>query len=201
MSTQESELIDPDAICPVHRTPLDDLEDMELRLALRKALGMLSPRERYVVELHFGLNDIREAPIKEAAKYLGVCGARATQIFHKSLRKLKHPTRRKHIEDFKPTQERRRPLVVVTTQAPPAPRTPVVIAPEPRREKSWPMYETIEDVKLDRWPVFAKWYVSTFDTPAERRNARDQLRASKGWPLAYLTSVYRHWRVYGLGAK
>lgn len=65
--------------------------DNELKELLDKALDSVSPRERRVLELRFGLKDGRSRTLKDVAREFNVTGERIRQIEAKALRKLRHP--------------------------------------------------------------------------------------------------------------
>ena len=60
----------------------------------------LSPRERRVLELRFGLLDGRTRTLEEVGQYFGVTRERIRQIEAKALRKLRHPSRAKRLRDY-----------------------------------------------------------------------------------------------------
>lgn len=74
--------------------------DFALEEALETALSSLSDRERWVVELHFGLRENRSHTLEEMGREAGVTRARIYQIETKALRKLRHPTRARALAEF-----------------------------------------------------------------------------------------------------
>ena len=66
----------------------------------RHALAVLSERERQVLELRFGLVDGKDHTLEEVGQYFNVTRERIRQIESKALRKLRHPTRSRHLRDF-----------------------------------------------------------------------------------------------------
>ncbi len=72
----------------------------ELRLALEKALGTLTPREEKVIRLRYGFEDGRRHTLEEVGKEFNVTRERIRQIQEKSLRKLRHPTRSRNLRGF-----------------------------------------------------------------------------------------------------
>lgn len=60
----------------------------------------LSPRERRVLELRFGLLDGRTRTLEEVGQYFGVTRERIRQIEAKALRKLRSPKRSKPLKEF-----------------------------------------------------------------------------------------------------
>ena len=58
-----------------------------------KALETLSPRERSIIELRFGLIDGRPQTLEEVGRKFKVTRERIRVIEAKAIRKLKHPSR------------------------------------------------------------------------------------------------------------
>ena len=77
-----------------------DLEDVTLEDSLSEALDRLSERERYVVEMRFGINVERAHTLSEVAKELGVSLERVRQIQVRAINKLRNPTLRRAIDPF-----------------------------------------------------------------------------------------------------
>jgi len=63
-------------------------------------LSSLTPRERKVLELRFGLEDGRSRTLEEVGREFNVTRERIRQIEAKALRKLRHPTRSKKLKDY-----------------------------------------------------------------------------------------------------
>jgi RNA polymerase primary sigma factor len=80
--------------------PLDAAAREMLREQIRNALEVLSPREREVLELRFGLIDGRDHTLEEVGRHFRVTRERIRQIEAKALRKLRHPTRSRHLRDY-----------------------------------------------------------------------------------------------------
>jgi RNA polymerase primary sigma factor len=71
-----------------------------LREQVQSALGALSERERQVLELRFGLIDGKDHTLEEVSRYFNVTRERIRQIEAKALRKLRHPTRSRHLREY-----------------------------------------------------------------------------------------------------
>ena len=67
---------------------------------VRDILDSLTPRERKVLELRFGLEDDRQRTLEEVGKEFGVTRERIRQIEAKALKKLKHPSKNKKLRDY-----------------------------------------------------------------------------------------------------
>ena len=63
-------------------------------------MSTLTPREKKVLELRFGLEDGRNRTLEEVGKEFNVTRERIRQIEAKALRKLRHPSRSKRLKDF-----------------------------------------------------------------------------------------------------
>jgi RNA polymerase primary sigma factor len=71
-----------------------------LREKLSHVLKTLTERERHILELRFGLADGERRTLEEVGKRYKVTRERIRQIEAKALRKLRHPTRSRHLESF-----------------------------------------------------------------------------------------------------
>ncbi len=80
--------------------PMDAAAREMLREQVRNALGALSERERNVLELRFGLIDGKDHTLEEVSRYFNVTRERIRQIEAKALRKLRHPTRSRHLREY-----------------------------------------------------------------------------------------------------
>jgi len=80
--------------------PTDATDRDMLRESMKNALAVLSDRERQVLELRFGLADGKDHTLEEVGQYFNVTRERIRQIESKALRKLRHPTRSRHLRDY-----------------------------------------------------------------------------------------------------
>ena len=71
-----------------------------LREKLSDVLTTLTERERKILEMRFGLADGYERTLEEIGKMYNVTRERIRQIEAKALRKLRHPTRVRHLQGF-----------------------------------------------------------------------------------------------------
>jgi RNA polymerase primary sigma factor len=79
--------------------------DQDLLLAsekevIDKFLSVLSPREKLVVQLRYGLTDGNEYTLAELGSILELSRERVRQIQEEALDKLRHPTRLKYLEEI-----------------------------------------------------------------------------------------------------
>ena len=80
--------------------PVDAASRQLLKEQIRSALGVLSDREREVLEMRFGLQDGQDHTLEEVGRHFGVTRERIRQIEAKALRKLRHPTRSRQLRDY-----------------------------------------------------------------------------------------------------
>ena len=71
-----------------------------LKDKLTDVLSSLSERERKVLELRFGIGDGAPRTLEEVGKQFRVTRERIRQIEAKALRKMRHPTRLRHLHGF-----------------------------------------------------------------------------------------------------
>jgi RNA polymerase primary sigma factor len=76
-----------------------------LKEKLGDVLTTLTERERKILEMRFGLLDGYERTLEEIGKMYNVTRERIRQIEAKALRKLRHPTRVRHLQGFIDTEE------------------------------------------------------------------------------------------------
>ena len=80
--------------------PADAASFILLKEQLEEVLETLTPRERDVLRLRFGIIDGRGRTLEEVGKKFNVTRERIRQIEAKALRKLRHPTRSKKLKDY-----------------------------------------------------------------------------------------------------
>jgi RNA polymerase primary sigma factor len=80
--------------------PVDAAARELLKEQVQNALSVLTERERQVLEMRFGLLDGKDYTLEEVGKYFNVTRERIRQIEAKALRKLRHPTRSRHLRDY-----------------------------------------------------------------------------------------------------
>ena len=81
-------------------TPEDQVSKNLLREDLESVLGTLSPRERDVLRLRYGLDDGRMKTLEEIGQIFNVTRERIRQIEAKALRKLRHPNRNSVLKEY-----------------------------------------------------------------------------------------------------
>jgi RNA polymerase primary sigma factor len=91
----EDFLDDPDAI-----NPGKTVDQHLLRERITEVLRSLTPREREVIELRFGLRDGHPRTLEEVARAYGITRERIRQIEARGLLKLRQPIRRDRLADF-----------------------------------------------------------------------------------------------------
>ena len=80
--------------------PSDSASYSLLREQLCNILHTLTPREEQVIKLRFGLEDGRPRTLEEVGKKFEITRERIRQIEAKALRKLRHPSRARHLRGF-----------------------------------------------------------------------------------------------------
>ena len=86
---------DSDALAPA-----DEASHVLLKEQLLEVLDTLTPREKKVLEMRFGIEDGRPRTLEEVGKEFDVTRERIRQIEAKALRKLRHPSRSKRLKDY-----------------------------------------------------------------------------------------------------
>ena len=80
--------------------PSDAAATTILREVIERELHTLTPREEHVIKLRFGLYDGRTRTLEEVGKEFDITRERIRQIEAKALRKLRHPSRARHLRGF-----------------------------------------------------------------------------------------------------
>jgi RNA polymerase primary sigma factor len=80
--------------------PEDQVSKNLLREDLESVLDTLSPRERDVLRLRYGLDDGRMKTLEEIGQIFNVTRERIRQIEAKALRKLRHPNRNSILKEY-----------------------------------------------------------------------------------------------------
>jgi len=81
-------------------TPASSVTHELLRDDIIDVMAGLSPRERDVLRLRFGLDDGRQRTLEEVGQLFGVTRERIRQIEAKALRKLRHPNRSRRLREY-----------------------------------------------------------------------------------------------------
>ena len=80
--------------------PADAAASTILREVIERELHTLTRREEHVIKLRFGLYDGRTRTLEEVGKEFNITRERIRQIEAKALRKLRHPSRARHLKGF-----------------------------------------------------------------------------------------------------
>jgi RNA polymerase primary sigma factor len=81
-------------------SPNDSLLSQDLMSQVEKALATLSPKEKEILRLRFGIGEEGEHTLEEVGKRFAVTRERIRQIEAKALRKLRHPLRGRNLRAF-----------------------------------------------------------------------------------------------------
>jgi len=81
-------------------SPNDTLLSQDLSTQVERALAMLSPKEKEILRLRFGIGEEGEHTLEEVGKRFAVTRERIRQIEAKALRKLRHPLRGRNLKAF-----------------------------------------------------------------------------------------------------
>ena len=85
---------------PKATSPLDAAISVSLAQRVRDVLATLSPRERKVLRLRFGIDDDNERTLQVVGQDFGVSRERIRQIEAQALRKLRKKSRSKLLKPF-----------------------------------------------------------------------------------------------------
>ena len=80
--------------------PADAASFTLLKEQLEEVLDTLTPREKKVLRLRFGLDDGRARTLEEVGQSFGVTRERIRQIEAKALKKLRSPKHRKKLQGY-----------------------------------------------------------------------------------------------------
>jgi len=81
-------------------SPAEAATNILLRREIEDALCKLTPREREVIRMRFGLEDGTPRTLEEVGRYFKVTRERIRQIEAKALKKLKHPSKSRKLREF-----------------------------------------------------------------------------------------------------
>lgn len=85
---------------PRKDNPGENVDTHLLKERIGEVLRSLTPREREVIELRFGLKDGQPRTLDEVARCYGITRERIRQIEARSLLKLRNPVRSQRLEEF-----------------------------------------------------------------------------------------------------
>ena len=81
-------------------SPAEAASNMILREKIEESLNNLTPRERDVLKMRFGLDDGYSRTLEEVGRHFKVTRERIRQIEAKALKKLRHPSRSRKLRDY-----------------------------------------------------------------------------------------------------
>ncbi len=81
-------------------SPNDSLISQDLTTQVERALSTLSPKEKQILRLRFGIGEEGEHTLEEVGRRFAVTRERIRQIETKALRKLRHPLRGRSLRAF-----------------------------------------------------------------------------------------------------
>jgi len=84
-----NELLLEDVIPSTDKTIQEELDDERLKEELMHAIDDLSPREKEIISLRFGLNGVKELTQKETAELLGISQSYISRLEKKIISKLR----------------------------------------------------------------------------------------------------------------
>ncbi|MBQ7760721.1 MAG: RNA polymerase sigma factor RpoD [Clostridia bacterium] len=80
--------------------PSELVNEMERKKVIEEVLDTLTDREKKVIKLRYGLDGDAPHTLEQVGKEFNITRERIRQIEAKALRKLRHPTRAKKLNDF-----------------------------------------------------------------------------------------------------
>jgi RNA polymerase primary sigma factor len=89
---------------PAAQNPGKAVDQHLLRERIAEVLRSLTPREREVIELRFGLKDGQPRTLEEVARAYGITRERIRQIEARGLLKLRQPLRSQRLQEFTETE-------------------------------------------------------------------------------------------------
>jgi len=81
-------------------SPAEAAASAILREKIEETLNNLTPRERDVLKMRFGLDDGHSRTLEEVGRHFKVTRERIRQIEAKALKKLRHPSRSRKLRDY-----------------------------------------------------------------------------------------------------
>ncbi|MFQ3548242.1 MAG: RNA polymerase sigma factor RpoD [Armatimonadota bacterium] len=81
-------------------SPSEAASNLILREKIEDSLNNLTPREKDVLKMRFGLDDGYSRTLEEVGRHFKVTRERIRQIEAKALKKLRHPSRSKKLRDY-----------------------------------------------------------------------------------------------------
>jgi len=81
-------------------SPSEAASNILLREQIDDVLGKLTPRERDVIRMRFGLDDGSPRTLEEVGRHFKVTRERIRQIEAKALKKLRHPSKSRRLREF-----------------------------------------------------------------------------------------------------
>jgi len=81
--------------------PVDEATESLLAEQLEQVLATLTPRQARILRLRFGLQDGHAYTLKEVGAKFGLTRERIRQIERHALRRLRHPSRSRHLRGYR----------------------------------------------------------------------------------------------------